>query len=65
MAYPLNRYVGGTYKRECDRCGFDYLRSELTKEARSGAVVCPKCHDPCVERDKPRIVRLEKPFVRD
>lgn len=37
--YPLNRYVPGTYKRECDICGFDFLRSEL-HERWDGLIVC-------------------------
>lgn len=44
--WPLNRFVSGTYKRECDRCGFDYLRSELMKEPDTGYIVCSKCYDP-------------------
>lgn len=37
--YPTNRYVPGTYKRKCDVCGWDYLRSELRKRW-DGAIVC-------------------------
>lgn len=44
--YPLNRYVPGTYKKECDRCGFDFLRSELQKESDTGSIVCKSCLDP-------------------
>lgn len=65
MSYPLNRYVPGTYKRECDRCGFDYLRSELTKEERTGLIVCDKCHDPLARDDRPRQWPRIRPFKRD
>jgi hypothetical protein len=41
MTYPTNRYVQGDYKRSCDVCGFDYLRSEL-KKRWDGAIVCVK-----------------------
>jgi len=64
--YPKNRYVPGTYKRECDRCSFDFLRSELVIERRTLLIVCPQCHDPRVERDKPqRKKRIEEYFERD
>ena len=52
--YPLNRYVPGTYKRTCDRCGRDFLRSELIKEKRSGAIVCDSCWDPVHPQDLPK-----------
>jgi hypothetical protein len=52
--YPKNRYVPGTYKRPCDRCAFDFLRSQLVKERRTGLIVCQECHDPYVERDMAR-----------
>jgi hypothetical protein len=65
MAYPRNRYVSNTYKRECDRCGLDYLRVELMKEKRTGQIVCPGCYDPELPRDRPRRVFKEKPFRRD
>ena len=37
--YPENRYVPGTYKVECDICGFDFLRTELRRNSR-GLLVC-------------------------
>lgn len=43
--YPHSRYVSGTYKRECDNCGFDYLRAELVKQ-HDKFIVCAKCFDP-------------------
>ena len=52
--WPDRRYVPSTFKRECDRCGFDYLRNELRKEW-TGAIVCQKCEDP-----KERIVRARR-----
>lgn len=38
-------YVSGAWKAECDRCGFDYLNTELRKEW-TGLRVCNKCWDP-------------------
>ena len=49
--YPLNRYVPGTYKRECDRCGSDFLRIELYREQGTNFLVCKDC--------------LDKPHTRD
>ncbi len=49
--YPLNRYVPGTYKRECDRCGFDFLRSQLVVERGTGFIVCKDCLDKPHPRD--------------
>ncbi len=37
--WPRNRYVPGEYKRECDSCGADFLRSELMRRW-DGALVC-------------------------
>jgi hypothetical protein len=44
--YPKNRWVAGAKKRECDRCGFDFLDTELLTEERTGLKVCPQCYDP-------------------
>lgn len=44
--YPLNRYVAGDQKDTCARCGFDYLKSQLIEEERTGLMVCNKCYDP-------------------
>lgn len=55
--YPLNRYVPGTYKDTCARCGFDYLHSELIFEERTRSYVCSKCYDP----PHPQDVRNKKP----
>lgn len=49
--YPLNRYVPGTYKRECDRCGFDFLRTELFREPKTHLLVCKDCLDKPHPRD--------------
>jgi hypothetical protein len=63
--YPTNRYVPGTYKRECARCGTDHLRSEMVKERWSGLVVCKRCLYPEPQHLKPRRKIKEKPFKRD
>ena len=44
--YPLNRWVAGTYKKECARCGWDYLRSELQRDPNTNSLVCFRCIDP-------------------
>ena len=62
--YPENRYVAGTYKRECDVCGFDFLRSELRKRW-DGAIVCKEDYEDKHDRDKPPRVIHERPFKRD
>jgi|GEM_PF-6240917 len=55
--YPNNRFVPGTKKRECDRCGFDFLETELIREERTKALVCRKCYDPPHPQDEPKIKR--------
>jgi hypothetical protein len=62
--YPLNRYVPGTYKRECDVCGWDYLRSEL-KERYDGAIVCEKDWEPEPREWRKRNRIKERPLRRD
>lgn len=59
--YPLTRYVSGTYKRECDVCGWDYLRSEL-KKRYDGLIVCTKDWWPEPERLRKRVKIKERPF---
>lgn len=56
--YPFSRYVSGTYKREDDISGFDYLRSELVKDFE-GLIVHPKNRDPL-----PRNLRKRKRLRR-
>ena len=71
--YPLRRWVAGTYKRECDICGFDFLRSEMIKLSddlpTKGLVVCKECADSQDTRLARRKVkynkRRERPFRRD
>lgn len=61
--WPKNRFVSGTYKRECDVCGFDYLRSELMTRW-DGAIVCKEDweeKDPQLEKKS----RRERFFKRD
>jgi hypothetical protein len=42
--WPKNRFVHGTYKRECDVCSFDYLRSQLLVRWDK-KIVCPECFE--------------------
>ena len=62
--YPKNRYVKGTYKKECDVCGWDYLRSELRKRY-DGLVVCKKCWLEKPTQEKGFIVPDRIKFERD
>lgn len=59
-----NRYSPGDHWRECDECGFDFLRSELVKR-RDGAIVCAKCWEPRHPQDLRRDYPRERPFRRD
>jgi NAD-dependent SIR2 family protein deacetylase len=49
---PTNRYVAGDYLRDCDRCSWTYLNSELMKEKRTGLTVCSRCYDPVHPQDE-------------
>jgi hypothetical protein len=62
--YPTDRYVPGTYKRSCDVCGFDYLRSEMRKRW-DGAIVCEQDYEEEDIRYKNKIIPKEQPFKRD
>lgn len=69
--YPYSRYVSGTYKATCPRCGFDYLRSEMKKEW-DGAIVCSKCFDPKHPQEdkqkyfrKPTQLKVDTPRVAE
>mgnify|MGYP001586535946 CR=1 FL=1 len=64
MSYPTNKFVPNTYKRECDVCGFDFLRSELIKDWQ-GRIVCRADFEVRHPRDYPRRARKEKPFRRE
>jgi len=50
--WPHNRYVAGARKDTCDRCGFDYLSTELIEEERTGLMVCSHCYDPVHPQDQ-------------
>jgi hypothetical protein len=63
--YPENRYVPGTYKRECDRCGFDYLRSQMVEEEDTKLIVCKQCVDIKHPRSYPKRKYGERPFKKD
>jgi hypothetical protein len=62
--YPLNRYVLGTYKRECDVCGFDGLRKDML-ERYDGRIVCKKDWEPEPRDWKKRTHKTERPLRRD
>lgn len=61
-SYPSNRFVSGTRKTECARCGFDYLQSELIKEPVTGYLVCSECFDPKHPQDEPKNRPPRAPF---
>ncbi len=61
--YPTNRFVNGTYKRECDICGFDYLRSEMKKQW-DNAIVCNYCYTDKDTQLEKRYKRQNK-FIKD
>jgi hypothetical protein len=62
--YPLFRWVPGTFKRECDICGFDYLRSEL-RENYKGLIVCDKDWEEEPREWRKRTLRAERPAKID
>jgi len=53
--YPWSRYESGTYKRECDISGFDFLRSEMRKQW-NGFIVSEKNFN-----ERPREERPKRP----
>ena len=59
-----NVFKSGDFWRECDECGFDYLRSEMLKRY-DGAIVCRKDY----EEEHPNDLNLpkikEQPFRGD
>lgn len=62
--YPRNRYIGGTFKRECDVCGWDYLRIEL--ELRwDGLLVCDKDWHPRPPQEDGFKIPTRKPPIFD
>lgn len=62
--YPLRRWESGTYKRECDVCGWDYLRYEL-RERYDGRIVCDKDWEPEPRDWKRRAIKPERPVKID
>jgi len=62
--YPQNRYVRGTYKRECDQTGFDHLRSEMRKQW-DGLIVHKDVWQEEPERNKRRKAPRQRTFRRD
>jgi hypothetical protein len=64
-SYPTDRFVSGTYKRECDRCGHDFLRNQLRKEERTGSIVCEFCYDPPHPQDTAIRNITERPSRHD
>jgi hypothetical protein len=62
--YPLNRFKPYDYKRECDICGWDYLRSELHK-TWDGKLVCKEDFEPKHPREYPQPNFKQRPFRRE
>jgi len=59
-----NSYTPGTYKRECDKCGWDYLRVQMKREW-NGLIVCADCFDPRHPSTYPRPQITERPIKVD
>lgn len=64
MSY-VERYVRGTWRASCQRCGFDFKASELRKEPGTDLRVCRDCRDPRhpQERIKARADRQDVAWV--
>lgn len=41
----MTTYQAGKWKAQCDRCGFDFLNTQISKEW-TGLRVCHDCLDP-------------------
>lgn len=60
---PLsNRYERGQWKAVCDRCGMDFLSSQLKLEPRTKYRVCSKCWDPFPPQERPVRARERGPL---
>lgn len=58
------KWKSGDWWRECDICGFDYLRSEL-RENYKGLLVCKKDWEPEPRDWKRRVIKAERPAKID
>jgi hypothetical protein len=59
-------YIPGDYKVCCQRCGFDFLRSECVREEKTGLTVCKaKCYDKPHPQDRPMSGKGEAQSVPD
>lgn len=45
MSYSLSNLKKGTWRAQCDRCGFDYHADQMKKEW-NGLRVCKSCWEP-------------------
>lgn len=59
-----SRYKNRDHWRECDVCGFDYLRSELRKRW-DGAIVCKKDFETKPRHMQTKHKPRERSFRRD
>lgn len=58
------KWQSGTYKRKCDKSGFNFKRNELMREPQTGLLVYPGFADPIHPSDVPyvyptMVVRIE------
>ncbi len=60
----MSKYIAGTYKTQCDRCGQIYKRYECQKEW-TGLLVCNKCYEPRHPVTKPLPIPQDGRGVRD
>lgn len=63
-AYISNTYTPGTYIRQCDVCGSDFLRSELVRRW-DGAIVCSRHNYPKPPHLQNKSTIKERPFKKD
>jgi hypothetical protein len=60
-AFGTKKWVSGDYWRECDICGFDYLRSQLKRNYKN-LLVCRNDWEPEPRDWKPMKIRRERPI---
>lgn len=61
MATPRT-WVRGQWKAICDRCGFEFLNSQLSLEPKTKLRVCRRCLDPFPPQERPIRARERGPL---
>ena len=57
------KWESGTYKRRCDKSGFNFKRNELVREPQTGLLVHPHFSDQIHPSDIPFIFNYDKPRI--